>query len=98
MKMLRDTLRLTILSCALLWAHPVLGQPVLPNPLMDFDPSPEQVTALQGIFDEFSVVQLKLRGEVDVKFAELRLELMKKDREIDMEEADKTRTADSPET
>ncbi len=57
-----------------------LTQNIQPNPLMDFDPSPEQIKVLQGIYDEFSVVQLKLRSEVDVKFAELKLELMKKDR------------------
>jgi hypothetical protein len=58
----------------------VLGQNVVPNPLLDFNPTPEQMSALQGIFDEFSVMQIKLRGEVDVKFAELKLELMNKDR------------------
>lgn len=71
---------LGVIFWALLWTPPVWGQNKLPNPLMEFDPSPEQMTVLQGIFDEFSVVQLKLRGEVAVKFAELRLELMKKDR------------------
>jgi hypothetical protein len=64
----------------ILLAQPAFGQNVIPNPLMDFDPSPEQMSTLQGIFDEFSVVQLKLRSKVDVKFAELKLELMKKDR------------------
>ncbi len=80
MKNRRNALRLTILFWTLLLVQPALGQNVVPNPLMDFDPSPEQMSTLQGIFDEFSVVQLKLRSEVDVKFAELKLEFMQKDR------------------
>ena len=80
MKNYRNILRLSILFWTLLLAQPLLGQNVVPNPLLDFDPTPEQMSALQGIFDEFSVMQIKLRGEVDVKFAELKLELMNKDR------------------
>lgn len=42
--------------------------------------SGEQVTALQGVFGEFSSEHLELLGEIERKFTDLRLELRRKDR------------------
>jgi hypothetical protein len=42
--------------------------------------SGEQVTALQGIFDEFSSEHLELLAQIERKFTDLRLELRRKDR------------------
>lgn len=40
----------------------------------------KQVTALQGVFDEYSSENLELLGEIEKKFIDLRLELRRKDR------------------
>ncbi len=40
----------------------------------------KQMTALQGVFDEYSSEHLALIGEIEKKFTDLRLELRRKDR------------------
>jgi hypothetical protein len=74
--------------CLTILTQPAFGETEFQNPFLNFDPSPEQMAALQDVFDEYSAMQLKLRGETEVKLAELRLELMKKDR-FDSKEKEK---------
>lgn len=78
---IRDNVFLLILIFVLLVStQPVISQDGFQHPFVNFEPTPEQVLALQEVFEEYNVMQLKVRGQVDVKLAELRLELIKKDR------------------
>jgi hypothetical protein len=69
-----------IIFCIMIITQPAFGENGFHNPLMNLNLSPEQMLAMQDVFEEFSAVQLELRGNSDIKMAELKLEMMKKDR------------------
>ncbi len=48
---IRALLSIAIVSL-MIFSQPVFGENGFPNPLLNFDPSPEQMSALQEVFDE----------------------------------------------
>ena len=80
MKIRDNVFLLIIMFVLLVFTQPVISQDGFNHPFVNFEPTPEQVQALQEVFEEYNVMQLKVQGQVNVKLAELRLELMKKDR------------------
>jgi hypothetical protein len=69
-----------LLMALLIGISAVSGADDFQNPLLDLKMSPEQRLNFQDVFEEYSALQLELRGKRDIKMAELKLEMMKKDR------------------
>jgi hypothetical protein len=80
MKIRDNVFLLTIMFGFFLFTQPAICQDEFHHPFVNFEPNAEQVQALKEVFKEYNFMQIKVRGLVDVKLAELRLELMKKDR------------------
>lgn len=68
---------LTILVAS---ALPIIGAAETRLPGLNLSLTDKQVTALQGVFEEYTGKNLALLGEIDKKFTDLKLELRKKDR------------------
>jgi len=68
---------LTILVLSVL---PVTGAAGTRLPGLNLSLTDKQVTAFQGVFDEYSNKNLELMGEIEKRFTDLKLELRKKDR------------------
>ena len=67
----------TVLLMALLIGIPTaFGADNFQNPSLDLNLSPEQQLTFQDVFEEYSALQLELRGKRDIKMAELKLEMM----------------------
>ncbi len=71
---------LSVLAILVISALPVIGAAETRLPGLNLSLTDKQVTALQGVFEEYTAENLVLLVEIEKKFTDLKFELRKKDR------------------